>query len=276
MTAWQRDNPWRQACILSIDSVKALGLLHPKSSDDTVVLVISHDCDLAQLPDVEPHCEAIVGFPIENIDGSLAHAKNIRRLHLTFSGGDISLTAEFNAIDKRLIDKSTLAKHQPATNVRLTPDELVTLQTWLSVRYKRSSFATEFDRRIKDRKFFEKFIKIIKASGTNILEVLFDVDSGHELNREGPNDPYSLAIYLLFNVADDPEKAKAAAASAASEISDLAKKCFFIDEKWQNIELRECIPVSAAELSIHNRRFLKAWSFEYLSLREEPQGLMAK
>ena len=67
MTEWQRDNPWRQGFILNGDSVKALDLVHPKSLDDTVVVVISHDCDLAQLPDTEPYCEVIAGFPVDGL-----------------------------------------------------------------------------------------------------------------------------------------------------------------------------------------------------------------
>jgi len=100
MTEWQRDNPWRQGFILRGDSVKALDLAHPKSSDDTVAAVISHDCDLAQFPDAEPYCEVIVGVPVDEIDGNLTNAKNIRRLHLTFSGGDTRLCVEFRVPDR--------------------------------------------------------------------------------------------------------------------------------------------------------------------------------
>jgi hypothetical protein len=277
MSEWQRDNPWRQGFILKNDSVKMLDLVHPKSGDDTVVLVISHDCDLAQLPDAEPYCEVIAGFPVDDVSGDFANAKNIRRLHLTFSGGQTRLSAEFNATEKRRIDKSVLAAHEPATNVRLTPSEFAILQAWLAARYRRSSFADEFDRRIKQgaAKFYDKFVKIIKASGTNLLAVLFDVDSGQEVNRDGPNDPYLLSIYLLFNVAEDPTEAEAAACSAAKVIRELVTRCFFIDGKWQNIELRECEPISEAAMTVHIARLLKPWNFDYLSLRDDPQGPMS-
>ncbi len=252
-------------------------MVHPKSPDDTVAVVISHDCDLAQLPDTECYCEVIPGFPVDDLNGDLANAKNIRRLHLRFSGGAINLSAEFAATDKRYIDKTVLAGHQPAANVRLTPAELTILQMWLAVRYRRSSFADEFDRRIKDKsaKFYDKFVKIIKATGTNLLAVLFDVDSGQEVNRSGADDTYSLSIYLLFNVEEDPAKAETAAQSAAEEIRALLTKCFFVGDKWQNIELRNCEPISEAAMTVHIARRLKPWNFDYLSLREEPQGPIA-
>lgn len=274
MSEWQRDNPWRQGFILSSDSVKALDLVHSKSPDDTVVVVSSHDCDLAQLPDTEPYCEVIAGFPIDDLNGNLTSAKNIRRLHLTFSGGSIKLSAEFNATDKKQINKRVLAGHHPAANVRLTPAELTILQNWLAVRYRRSSFTNEFDRRIKDKsaKFYDKFVKIIKASGTNLLAVLFDVDSGQEVNRTGADDTYSLSVYLLFNVEEDPAKAETAARSAAEEINALFRNCFFVNGKWQNIELRDCEPISEAAMTVHTARLLKPWNFDYLSLREDPQG----
>jgi hypothetical protein len=277
MNEWKRDNPWRQGFILSGDSVKALDLVHPKSLDDTVVVVISHDCDLAQLSETEPCCEVIAGVPVDGPNGDLANAKNIRRLHLTFSAGSVKLSAEFHATDKKRIDKAVFAAHQPASNVRLTPAELAILQTWLSVRYRRSSFADEFDRRLKDKdsKFYDKFLKIIKASGTHLLAVLFDVDSGQEVTRNGADDTYSLSIYLVFNVTEDPAIAEAAAHAAAKEIIALFKKCFFVNGKWQNIELRECESISEAAMTVYQWRILKPWNFDYLSLRDDPQGAMA-
>ena len=277
MTEWQRDNPWRQGFILSSDSVKALDLVYPKSPEDTVVVVISHDCDLAQSSDAEPYCEVIVGLRVDNIKGNLANAKNIRRLHLPFSGGEIELSAEFNATDKKIIGKSVLINHQPATTIRLTRAELTILQNWLAVRYRRSSFADEFDRRIKnkDAKFYEKFVDIIKKSGTSLLTVLFDVNSGEEANRAGPDDTYTLSILLVFNVEEDPAEAESIARSAAERIEVLFRKCFFVSGKWRDVELRDCDAVSEAAITLHAARLLKPWHFDYLSLREEPQGPFA-
>jgi hypothetical protein len=86
MTAWDRDTPWRQGHILPDDAVKALQL-PADTVTDSVAIVVSHDCDLAQDPTVEPVVEIIVGHWIPTADGNFTYAKNARRLHLTFSGG---------------------------------------------------------------------------------------------------------------------------------------------------------------------------------------------
>jgi hypothetical protein len=278
MAEWQRDNPWRQGSILKSESVKSLGLVHPKSPDDTVVIIISHDCDLAQTIETEPFCEAIPGCPVDGVvSGDLTNAKNIRRLHLTFNGGTIKLAAEFIITDKQKIDKSALVDHQPAANVRLAPAELNILQTWLAVRYRRSSFPDEFDRRIKDKeaKFYDKFVKAVKGSADHLLTILFDVDGGTEVDRKGPDDTYTLSIYLVHNVTIDPGKAKEAVDALAEKITNLFKSCYFKDGKWLNIELRTCETMSEAAVTIHQYRLLKPLTFEYLSLREEAQGPIA-
>jgi hypothetical protein len=277
MAEWQRDNPWRQGSILKSESVKALGLAHAESPDDTVVLVISHDCDLAQGADAEPACEMIVGCPIEQPSGDLTNAKNIRRLHLTLSSGELKLAAEFKATDEILIGKDALAEHQPATNVRPTPAELNILQTWLAVRYRRSSFPDEFDRRFKDKKtrFYDRFVKAVKGSADHLLTILFDVDGGNEVDRNGPDDTYTLSIYLVYNVTVDPGKAKEAIEALAEKVNALFDSCYCKGGKWQNIELRVCEPISEAAITIHQQRLLKSLTFEYLSLRETPQGPIA-
>ena len=167
---------------------------------------------------------------------------------------------------------------EPAANARLTPAELNVLQTWLAVRYRRSSFPDEFDRRIKDKdaKFYDKFVRAVKGSAAHLLAILFDVDGGIEVDRKGPDDTYTLSIYLVYNVTVDPGKAKQAVDGLAGKITALFKTCYVKDGKWQNVELRTCEPISEAAVTMHQYRLLKPLTFEYLSLREEPQGPIAQ
>src|SRR5579883_3521016 len=115
MGEWLRDTPWRQGRILSAESAKQLGLAYPDPSQEPVVVVISHDCDLAQPIDKEPNCEAIVGRTVDKLDGNFAWAKTARRLHLPFSDGPTKIIGEFSALDKIVISKAALADHLPAT-----------------------------------------------------------------------------------------------------------------------------------------------------------------
>lgn len=55
MPEWTRNTLWRQGHLLTDEAITALGLGHPKYPSDTVVIVATHNCDLVQLPDREPH-----------------------------------------------------------------------------------------------------------------------------------------------------------------------------------------------------------------------------
>ncbi len=55
--------PWRQGHVLTVQSARQLGLIHPEADDDPVVLMVSHDCDLAAPVEIEPECEVIPRSP---------------------------------------------------------------------------------------------------------------------------------------------------------------------------------------------------------------------
>jgi hypothetical protein len=265
--------PWRQGHVLTAKSAQKLGLIHPNGErDDPIVLMVSHDCDLAAPNQTEPHCEVIPGVHIAAVNGAFTNGKNPRKLHLTFSGGSVPVTAEFIAIDKRTVKKEDILQYSPSERVRLTRSEFVVLQSWLAARYRRPSFADEFEARFKQRRLYKKFTEIIAKAGTHILAVFFDVDSGQEIIRGTAEDTYSLGIYLVFNVTEDPAVAELAARDAANEIRSLLEEAFFREGKWENIELRECEAISENVMSLYEARLYKQWQFDYFSLREDPQG----
>ena len=71
MAEWNRDETqWRQGLLLASDAVEALGLDHSEFSERTLVIVASHDCDLAQSPEKEPHIEVVIGRLAPEKDGN--------------------------------------------------------------------------------------------------------------------------------------------------------------------------------------------------------------
>ena len=56
MGEWDRRTPWRQGHILTAVTVANLRLV-PEPNPDSLVVVVTHDCDLAQDPGVEPVVE---------------------------------------------------------------------------------------------------------------------------------------------------------------------------------------------------------------------------
>lgn len=270
MTGQRNDTAWRQGFVLNKASAIQLDLIHPDAKDDTVAIIISHDCDLLEPSAIEPDCEVILGRMIPSINGIYANGNNPRRLHLSFSGGARKAFVELISTDKRLVKKEDVLSQYPINDLRLTKDEHFSLQSWLAARYYRPIFPDEFDRRLKAKpaEVHKKIANAIKGTGTDLIAVLFDVDSGKD-QEHGADDPYSLRIILVYNVSDDPGRAKAAAIKAASTIKSLFRQNYFAEGKWKNIELRECLPVSADVVSLQLFRSTNPWHFDYLEIVAE-------
>jgi hypothetical protein len=275
MAEWDRNTPWRQGHLLTGDAAKTLGLIHSRLPEGTAVVVVSHDCDLAQMPAVEASVEVVVGCFLDKTDGNLTYAKNARRLHLPFTKGSTKAHVELSATAKKFVTKAHLADCQPNDAIRLTPDEQSILQRWLAARYRRAAFPDEFDRRLEERGLRERLANILKSQGVHIAAIFFDVDEGEECKREAPDDTYSLTIYLLCSTRVDPEAAAKGAQAAKAAIEDSFRaKCCPDGEIWKFIELRECHVISDEAMSIAMSDRLKRWHADYISLRAEPQQPM--
>ena len=272
MTEWGRDTPWRQGHLLTSETCKTLGLCHRDYPDRTLVVIATHDCDLAQLPEFEPIIEVIVGKIIEKFDGNLTHAKNSRRLHIEFNGV-VPLLAEFVATDKQRIKKEILSDHLPCAENRLTPENYSIYQYWLASRYRRSAFPDEFERRLKyETRLDKKIVKALEPHGSDIAGIFFDVDDGEDVKREGSDDTYTLDIYILHSAEPNFMAAEAAAMKAAEIIKHaFIEKLYSPTKTWQHIELRACEIVSETALTYYNFKQLKRWRLEHMSLSCDPQ-----
>jgi hypothetical protein len=273
---WNRDTPWHQGHLLGVDAIEAFGLYHPVTPEQTLVIVASHDCDLAQDPKWEPVAEVVVGRLVRDKDGNCTHAKNARKLHVEFSGADV-FWAEFEATAKVPINKLTLNNFVPRLDAQLPPESHAVFQMWLASRYRRSAFPDEFERRLtsKEFKLHEKIAKAVKPHGDLIAGVFFDVDEGAEVTRGGPDDTYTLDIIILHSADPDFDAAEKAAETAAKTIEQAFKdKLFDATKTWQHIELRSCDPVSESVLTYQPFRQLKRWRRVHISLAAVPQQPM--
>ena len=273
MAEWNRDTPWRQGHLLGDDALEALGLHHAVAPDKTLVIVASHDCDLAQAPEGEPVVEVVVGRLVTEKDGNCTHAKNARKLHVEFAGA-ADFCAEFEAPAKQSIEKRVLKDFVPRPEAQLSPENHAIFQMWLASRYRRSAFPDEFERRLtsKEFKLHEKIAKAVKPLGELIAGVFFDVDEGAEVARDGPDDTYTLDITILHSADSDFEAAEKAADTAAKAIEKAFRdKLFDPTKTWQHIELRSCDPVSESVLTYQQFKQLKRWRLEHFSLAAEPQ-----
>jgi hypothetical protein len=259
--------------LLGNEAIEALGLHHAVAADQTLVIVASHDCDLAQAPEGEPVVEVVVGRLVTEKDGNFTHAKNARKLHVEFAGAT-AFSAEFEATAKLSIEKRALNDFAPRAAGHLSPEGHAIFQMWFASRYRRSAFPDEFERRLtsKELKLHEKIAKAVKPYGELIAGVFFDVDEGAEVTRDGPDDAYTLDITILHSADPDFEAAEKAADAAAKAIEKAFKdKLFDPTKTWQHIELRSCDPVSESVLTYQQFKQLKRWRLEHISLAAEPQ-----
>ena len=273
MAEWNRDTPWRQGHLLSNHASEALGLHHTVAPDQTLVIVASHDCDLAQAPEGEPTVEVVVGRLVTEKDGNCTHAKNARKLHVEFAGTTV-FWAEFEASAKLSIEKRALNDFVPRPEAHLSRENHAIFQMWLASRYRRSAFPDEFERRLVSNEFklHEKIAKAVKPHGELIAGVFFDVDEGAEVTRDGPDDIYTLDITILHSADHDFDAAEKAADTAAKAIEKAFKdKLFDPTKTWKHIELRSCDPVSESVLTYQQFKQLKRWRLEHISLGAEPQ-----
>jgi hypothetical protein len=274
MAEWTRTTPWRQGHLLTPEAAIALKLAPSELQQKSLVIVASHDCDLAQSPENEPDVEVIVGQIIETIDGNFAHAKTARTLHIQFDGAD-GLMAAFVATDKRIISKQSLAEFSPDIQYSLSPEAKTTFQRWLAARYRRSAFPDEFERRLNQSKLAEKISRAVKPCGNSITAVLFDVNDGEEKTKSG-DDIYVLYIYLLHGDLPSYEDAEKAAVAAKNLIERAFKEKLFNKDsgQWQLIELRDVDVISEEVLTYRQFTQMKPWRLEHISLGANPQSAL--
>jgi len=271
MAAWDRHTPWRQGHALRNETAVTLGLVRVEEAATAVAMVVSHDCDLTQSPEVEPSIEIIVGGRISAADGNFSHAKNPRRLHLPCTENGSTIYLDLRARDKRGIRKDDLAAHLPNASMALTPEDRSVLQRWLAARYRRAAFPDEFERRLRETGVDKRIAKILEPLGTHLIAIFFDVDEGKELERKGSDDLYMLRIDLLYSTERDPVAALDAAEEAASAISGaFRERCFVAGKGWQGLELVSCEPIADEAMTYAMSTQLKKWNADYLSLRADP------
>lgn len=271
--AWDRNIHWRQGNILPIEVAQSLGLVHHQVPECTRVIVGTHDCDLAHDPDSEPNIEVFVGKYIDKENGNFTSAKNPRKLHIFFEGNSPQWI-EFEAVTKQILSKQNLISisPNPSDEYVLDPQNREIFQKWLSIRYRRSAFPEEFDKRMSTNGLDRAIQKLIEPTGEHLVGIFFDVDNGYEVHRIDDEDTYTLNIILIHSATPDFSKAEEIVENLACEINKSFKNAFFNEQgKWVKIELKSCDFFSESVITYEIFKSLKPWRFEHLSLRAEPQ-----
>ncbi len=270
---WTRDTPWRQGHVLTADAIQALGLSHPETPDSTCVVVISHDCDLANdALQIEPDVEVIVGRHLPKGDGNYFWAKAPRTLHVDVLQNETAAVVELVATAKRFISKQALAAFSPDAAYSFPGKSLSALRSWLGIRYNRAAFPDPFVDRLSQSKVDKRLAKIIEPVGNLLSAVYFDVDGGQEIDHSD-GSPYELKIVLAYPPGDDPEQAADEVEKLEADIQDLFSKKHFDQAtgKWNGVALKQCMSISEDDLRVSRARLLTQWRLEYMTLKADEE-----
>ncbi len=270
---WTRDTPWRQGHVLTAEAIQALGLSHPETPESTCVVVISHDCDLANdALQIEPDVEVIVGRQLPQGDGNYFWARAPRTLHVDVLRADTPAVVELIATAKALVPKNALAAFAPDTAYSFPGKSLSALRSWLGVRYNRAAFPDPFVDRLSQFKVDKRLQKIIEPLGNLLSAVYFDVDGSQEVDHSD-GSPYDLKIVLAYPPGDDPENTADEVEKLEAAIEDLFFKKHFDQAtgKWNGIALKGCMSISEDDLTVSKARLLTQWRLEYMTLKADEE-----
>lgn len=267
-TQWTRETPWRQGSVLRADTATTFGLVNPEDSQNTCVVVISHDCDLANDNlRAEPQVEVIVGRVVAKEDNNFLHGKVARKLHLPMLLDGRSTFIELAAPAKTTLPKMALAAHAPNASFSIDAKNLSVLRAWLGARYRRSVFADEFNNRMKSTRLAEKLTSLARQYGEVVSVVGFTVDGGKIVERDA-EDSYELKVTFIHIPGDDAEATLDRMDELVKKFQDAAAECL---KDGKQIRLKSCVAISEDDLRVSRARQLSEWDLEYLSMRDEKQ-----
>lgn len=259
---WTRDTPWRQGQVLDATAATALGLQNSVGAGATIVVVISHDCDLAiDNLVVEPHVEVIVGRQVLVANGNCTWGKAPRTLHIPMLHQGSEIIVELVATAKHTVQKSDLAQSDPDLSFSLDGRGLKVLRSWLSARYDRSAFSDVFVERMKETKLDIKLAKILEPRSDLISSINFEIDEGILYERPA-GEPYALRIVLVYAPGTDPDAAANAADSVVEEIETLCQERL---KSGAEILLKGCMAISEDDMPISRAKVLMQWRLEHMT-----------
>lgn len=267
--SWTRDTPWRQGQVLPSEAVVHLELASADAVEGVRVVVISHDCDLANDDlDVEPEVEVLVGAVVGALNGNFAGGKSPRTLHLQANRPGGAEFLELVQTAKRHVPKIELAKFLPSAEHSMDQRGLSTLRSWLATRYKRAAFANAFVARFQVAEAEQRLAKLLKSSGDLISFVYFQIEGGHTLER-AEGDPYHFNVVLVFTPGDDAE-ASAERAEALAEKVEVELQGRLKDPS--RMVLKSCFSISEDDVTVGRAKLLTQWRLEHMTLRaDKPQ-----
>lgn len=192
---------WLQGSLVKQENVLQLlniigdvGLI--SDTPNIVLIVASGSCDVANPSD--PFVEFSVARYRDNVDGNYNFNKNPRRLHCNLESSMTNgFCIELLAYEKFSIAKSKIPEGiSPDPGIRFSNDELFFYVEWLSGRYKRPAFPSEFDTRINNEWDRNKRKKTALQVSENVMGIYAKVYPDAEIEADKKYNVDLLAIVV--------------------------------------------------------------------------------
>lgn len=266
----------QQGCILSPEDAHKLSLVELMEKDNYCVVVISHDCDLANNGEI--NIEFIIATIKPKVDSRLTNAQSPRCLHLSFCKPDKThIHIELKHDNKGQISKEQINSLNTLTYLTISEENKRILKHWLAARYGRPAFPDAFETRLRKKIQKETVIRQIKnifePVSPHLIAVCFDLgkDRFSELDDE---EAYFISISIIYDAVEGGPNARVIAESTAKNLKQLFFEAYGAPDSATDISLEECTAIADTEITLADLRKVDLWRLEDLSFQDTPHSTL--
>ncbi len=193
-----RQIDWRQGDIVAIhcNSVLIAASIDkkPEYSDNSIVCLISQDCDIVLNTDKEPYIELLKGEILEKKSEQYSNLKSPRILDIRIDDRIV----RFSIHDRFRVSKNAFFSVEKHPSFHFNNSGKDILRRWISRRYVRAAFPDAFNLRLQKNDAFQRLLKSDLARA--ISGVWIDVPD----NELPDNSTYNVRI--IVGIQDDLDR----------------------------------------------------------------------
>lgn len=264
----------RQGHFLSTDCIDSLRAKHGSLDPADIWIIASHDCDIPQPESTEPVIEVYPCAVVEKVD-QYGQARHPRLLRISATLQNKNVILELSATKRIAVPKLDIVSFSPSNSIVTSDEEVQFFQRWMAARYRRSSFANQFESCLFDAldgKFLKKLNSLIAKYSQAVRTLLFRVSN--EECEDVRENPYLLDIIVLYSIRLECDDADTQGHSCAREIESLFESAFLSNDLWSGIEIGFCNAISDHALTVAEQDTFKQWRLDYAKLSSAPDDAL--
>jgi len=181
---------WRQGDIISpnYNSVLIVASIDkkPVRSENSILCIISQDCDIVLSEDKEPFIELIKGEILEKESNQYSNLKSPRILDIQIG----SRTVRFSIHDRFRVLKGTFNGLERYKDFQIDSTGKDILRRWISRRYVRAAFPDAFNLRLQKNNAFRRLLK------SDLVRDVYGIWIDIEDNELPDGNPYQIRVIV--------------------------------------------------------------------------------